>query len=380
MTRRVRDRDPAKKPAAADRRGERLVLALGLGLAGLVLGVASTVSDPLALGASLVLAGAAGGSVHASSGRLILGWFAVHERGLAMGARQTAQPLGVAVAAVALPPLAGSGRGVALAFLAGLCVLAAIVAVVATRDPARPARRPDAPVASPYRTPLLWRIHLASALLVVPQFTVATFAVVYLVDTHGWSAAGAGRLLAIAQVGGAAARLAGGIWSDRVGSRLIPMRILACATAVILAVLVLGTATSTPLAIGALLLAAVLSVSTNGLAFTAVAENAGPHWAGRALGIQNTGQNAVGAATPPVLAVLIDAHGYPAAFAAIIAVPLLAAAAVPARWRQGADIPAAPPPAAVAPTTPDRTTSDRTTSDWTTSDRTTSASPTQTRS
>ncbi|EIV91094.1 MFS transporter [Frankia sp. QA3] len=326
--------------AAADRFGERLVLASGLGLAGLVLGAASAVRNPLALGACLVLAGAAGASVHASSGRLILGWFAAHERGLAMGARQTAQPLGVAVAAIALPPLADTGRGVALAFLAGLCVLAAAVAAAVTRDPARPPRPPDTPVASPYRTPLLWRIHAASALLVVPQFAVATFAVVFLVDAHGWSAQGAGRLLAIAQLGGAAARLGAGVWSDRVGSRLLPMRILATATAAILAVLALAAATRAAVATGSLLLAAVLAVSTNGLAFTAVAENAGPHWAGRALGIHNTGQNAVAAATPPVLAALIDGHGYPTAFAATIVFPLLAAAAVPARRRAGTATPA----------------------------------------
>jgi len=70
-------------------------------------------------------------------------------------------------------------------------------------------------------------------------------------------------------------------------------------------------------------------VSTNGLAFTAVAEQAGAAWAGRALGIQNTGQNALAALTPPVVAVLIGAAGYPAAFAAAAALPLAAAALVP---------------------------------------------------
>jgi MFS family permease len=73
----------------------------------------------------------------------------------------------------------------------------------------------------------------------------------------------------------------------------------------------------------------VLAVSTNGLAFTAVAEYAGPHWAGRALGIQNTGQNLLAAVTPPVIAALIAAHGYPAAFAAAAILPLIAAALVP---------------------------------------------------
>ena len=42
----------------------------------------------------------------AASGRVVLGWFSARERGLAMGIRQTAQPLGVAIAAATLPVLA----------------------------------------------------------------------------------------------------------------------------------------------------------------------------------------------------------------------------------------------------------------------------------
>jgi len=163
----------------------------------------------------------------------------------------------------------------------------------------------------------------------VPQFAVATFALVFLVDQHGWAAPAAGRLLAVAQVCGAAARLGAGYWSDRVASRMRPMRMLALATAVVLLALAAGAATRSPLAIAALLVAAVASVSTNGLAFTAVAEHAGSSWAGRALGIQNTGQNAFAAATPPVLAAVIGGAGYGAAFAAVALFPLAAAAFVP---------------------------------------------------
>ncbi len=56
---------------------------------------------------------------------------------------------------------------------------------------------------------------------------------------------------------------------------------------------------------------------------------AGPSWAGRALGIQNTGQNAFAAATPPVLAAVIGAVGYPAAFGMVALFPLAASALVP---------------------------------------------------
>jgi sugar phosphate permease len=317
--------------AAADRWGERVVLAAGLGLAGLVLLAARQVHGTAGLAVCLALAGASGGSVFAASGRLILGWFARSERGLAMGIRQSAQPLGVALAAVTLPALGTHGVRGPLLFLGTFCLAAALLVVVLVRDPARPerpAKKADAPP-SPYRQPVLWRIHAASALLVVPQFTVATFALVYLVDGRGWTALAAGRLLAAAQACGAASRLGAGYWSDKAGSRMRPMRTLAISTGAGMLALAAAVAAGSSVAVPVLLACSVVAVSTNGLAFTAVAEYAGSAWAGRALGVQNTGQNALAAATPPVMALAIGAAGYAASFAVVAAFPLMAALLVP---------------------------------------------------
>jgi MFS family permease len=315
--------------AAADRFGERLVLASGLAGAGVVLLAAARAHGVAALGACLVAAGAAGGSVYAASGRLILGWFAASRRGLAMGIRQSAQPLGVAVAAVSLPTLAARGLAAGLTFLGGFCLAAVLLVAMVVRDPAHQARGGAQRDGSPYRAPALWRLHAASALLVVPQFTVATFALVFLVTARRWPVTGAGALLAAGAAAGAASRLAAGHWSDRAGSRMRPMRALALAISAVLGALAAAAAAGSALAVPLLLAAAVLAVSTNGLAFTAVAEYAGPRWAGRALGVQNTGQNLLAAATPPAGAALIAAHGYPIAFAAAAVLPLAAAALVP---------------------------------------------------
>jgi sugar phosphate permease len=320
---------------AADRFGERVVLSTGLGLSGAMLLIGASLHGAVALGLCLAVGGGAGGSVFAASGRLVLGWFAQHERGLAMGIRQSAQPLGVALAAVTLPALGSGGTGAPLLFLGGFSLLAAVLVVALVRDPPRP-QSPAAAAASagarpqsPYRQPVLWRIHAASALLVVPQFTVATFALVYLVDARGWTALAAGRLLAVAQLGGAMSRLGAGYWSDRVASRMRPMRALAVSTAVGLAGLAAAAASGTSIAVPLLLACSVVAVSTNGLAATAIAEYAGSGWAGRALGIQNTGQNALAAATPPVLALAIGSIGFGASFAVVAAFPLVAAALVP---------------------------------------------------
>ncbi|MCA2218749.1 MFS transporter [Jidongwangia harbinensis] len=317
--------------AAADRWGERVVLATGLAVAGLVLVAARWVHGTVTLAVCLVLAGAAAASVLAS-GRLILGWFARRERGLAMGIRQMSQPIGIGLAAAILPTLGAGGLGVPLLFL-GVCLLAASAAVaVLVRDPERPPPGPGrtAGAASPYRTPVLWRIHAASALLVVPQSTVGTFALIFLTDARGWTAVGAGQLLAGAQVFGALARLGAGAWSDRTGSRIRPIRILAVTTGAGMLALAAAAAAGSRLAVPVLLFLGVVVVSTNGLSFTAVGEYAGLAWAGRALGVQTTGQNTVGAGTPPVLAVVIAGAGFGPAFAAVAVFPLLAAILVPA--------------------------------------------------
>ncbi|SOB88496.1 MFS transporter [Streptomyces sp. 1331.2] len=315
--------------AAADRWGERWVLAAGLGLGGLVLVGAAAVHGPVGLGVCFLLAGAAGASAHASSGRLILGWFPARERGLAMGLRQTALPLGVAVAALLLPPLAVHGRAVALLVLGGLSVGAALLVVGAVRDPARPAGGHGARAANPYRTPVLWRLHGAATLLVVPQFTVSVFALVFLVDERGWAPSTAGPLLACVQLAGAGARLAAGRWSDLAGSRTGPMRRLALTAAGVLAVLAAGVLTDSAVAVAALAAAGVVTVSTNGLSFTAVAEYAGSAWAGRALGVHTTVQNAAAACVGPTVGALIGGFGYGWAYALVVAFPLVAAAVVP---------------------------------------------------
>jgi len=107
------------------------------------------------------------------------------------------------------------------------------------------------------------------------------------------------------------------------------MRILAITTAVGMHALSAAAAAGLVAAVPLLLACGVLAVSTNGLAFTAVAEYAGSAWAGRALGVQNTGQNALAAATPPVLALAIGSIGFGASFAIVAVFPMVAAAFVP---------------------------------------------------
>ncbi|OKJ94446.1 MFS transporter [Amycolatopsis sp. CB00013] len=320
--------------AAADRYGERLVMAIGLGVSGLLLVYAAVGDHSLGiLFGVFLLAGASTASVNAASGRAVLGWFGPAERGFAMGIRQMAQPLGVGVAAFGLPPLADRwGFQVSLLLPALTAIGVALLVAWLLIDPPRPesgttGEKPP----SPYRRPALWRVHGASALLVVPQFTVSAFTPVYLVTMHDWTAASAGWFVGAVQILGALGRLVSGYWSDRVGSRLRPMRQLAIASGAVMLLVALGDATWPWLVLLALVLAAVITVSDNGLGFTASAEMAGLAWAGRAMGTQNTGQNIAAALTPPMLGLVIGDSRYALAFCVAAIFPALAVALVPVK-------------------------------------------------
>ncbi len=318
-----------------DRRGERFSLLAGLALVALGGAIATRLEDVAALAAALTLAGVGAASTNSASGRVVVGWFPPERRGLAMGIRQTAQPLGVGLGALTVPVLAEThGIGPALSALVAATVVAGVLVAVVVLDPPRPGGGAGGAAANPYRADrYLARVHGASVLLVVPQFLVWTFSLTWLVTELDWAPAAAGVVVAATQVGGAAARIGSGWVSDRVGSRMRPMRAVAVVAAATMAALgglvAVGGSVATGLAVAVLVLASAVTVADNGLAFTAVAERAGPFWSGRALGMQNTAQHVVAACVPPVAGLVIAEWGYGAAFALAAIAPLLAVPLVP---------------------------------------------------
>ncbi|GLK16214.1 hypothetical protein GCM10017602_06960 [Herbiconiux flava] len=367
--------------ALADRLGERGVIAGGLALTAVFAALAAwAASAPGALEAPgllvlfLVLGGAASASTNSASGRVVVGWFSRERRGLAMGIRQMAQPLGTAVAALVVPPLAATaGFGAPLALAAVATALLAVGCALGIRNPPRPAPAPAtaavpaaaatpasgpattaaaAPAAAapaalapaalavgreksanPYRRDrFLVRIHAVSVLLVLPQFTLSTFGLLWLVAGLGVEPLAAGLVVSVSQFVGAGGRIAIGALSDRVGSRVRVLRAVCVAGISLLAAMaVLGGLQLTVAAAIVFVLATTVSVADNGLAFTSVAEAAGPAWAGRALGVQNTGQFLAASAVGPGVGALIALVGYPLAFALVALAPLAALPLVPRR-------------------------------------------------
>jgi sugar phosphate permease len=298
------------------------------------------------VGVFLFLGGMAAASSNSASGRLVVGWFPPDQRGLVMGIRQTAQPLGVGLGALVIPQLAEArGLTAALVFPAVACAAAAVISVVGVLDPPRPPRAEAHAneLANPYRgSSALWRIHAVSVLLVAPQCLVWTFTLVWLMTDRGWSAASAGAMVTFAQILGAAGRIAAGRWSDKTGSRLHPIRTIAIGAAIAMGLLAVTDLMHSPLSIAVMVAASVITVSDNGLAFTAIAELAGPFWSGRALGTQNTSQLLTTGIVPPVFGAIIAAAGFPLAFALcalfpLVALPLVPVDADPLRSRLPAD-------------------------------------------
>lgn len=317
-----------------DHRGERFGLLAGLGGAALAAIVATQVSGAVALSVALFAAGACGAATNSASARVVVGWFPPERRGLAMGIRQMAQPLGVAASAATIAPIA-MGAGVAPAIwvpAAGLTIAVVLVAVVVIDPPRPPSRAGSA--RNPYRgSRFLIRIHGTSSLLVVPQFLVWTYSLTWLVDDLGWSAAIAGAVVAVTQLIGSFARVAAGWLSDWVGSRMKPLRWIACvasATMLLLGIFAgLDGTWAAAIAVVMMFVASAVTVADNGLAFTAVAERAGPFWSGRALGVQNTAQFLTAAIVPPLAGAAITHWDYGLVFGIAAVMPLVAIPLVP---------------------------------------------------
>lgn len=325
-----------------DRYGERRALLAGLGLSGAagLLAIAAAGSGDgagavTAMAGGLFVAGAASGASNSATARVVVGWFPPERRGLAMGIRQTAQPLGVGIAAATMAVLAeqvGLGAGIAVPTV--WCLIGLVLIGLVVIDPPRPAREPHVAVVNPYRAdPFLPRVHAASVLLVAPQFLVWTFGLTWMVDDLGWPAALAGLVMLAAQLAGAAARIGAGWYSDVAGSRMGPMRQVALVAAGTLVALGVASGAApgwaTPVAVVLLMGASAVTVADNGLAFTAIAERAGPFWAGRAMGVQNTAQHLMAAAVPPVAGLVITHAGYGWVFGLAGLLPLLAVPLVP---------------------------------------------------
>jgi sugar phosphate permease len=278
--------------------------------------VIAVVGSYAALVLGLAAAGAFGASVNSASGRAVMHWFAPHERGLALGIRQAAIPIGGFAGAVALPALV-AGAGVAAAFyaLAANSLVWAIAAGVVMRERGLD-EQTEGHFTSPLRDARMWILCSASTLVLAGQMAIMGFVVLFLHDERGLSTAHAALVLAAVQVGGAATRVVVGRRSDRDRRRIPLFRVVSAALAVALAAAAVLAHAPLVVLVPVLVVAGVLGMSWNGLSFTAAAEAAGPRRSGAAIGFQQTALAIGGIAIPIAFAAVVSGGSWRVAFLA----------------------------------------------------------------
>jgi len=322
-----------------DRLGVRVTLGVGQAVIGVLVLVAALAGSLTTLLACLVLAGFGFSVLNPSTGRAVLEWFPPRGRGLAMGIKQTGLTLGGLVGALALPPLAlVAGWRAALAAGGALALVSAAVTLVAYRTPA--ARSDAAPAPGPrlgelrvfLRRPGVIVVFLSGLALSVAQSSVLAHLAIYARETFALSPVAAGQMLALAQAGGTASRLAWGAISDRFfGGRRRPgvvVNALIGAGAYVL--LALGDRLPVEGLVPLALVAGVGAFGWVGLYFALVAEIGGARYAGLLTGVAVAFAWSGVLVGPPVFGLLVDRTGsYTWPWLALAAIGLGVAATLP---------------------------------------------------
>ena len=311
---------------AADRFGERRIIPLGLAGTAVLLAVVAATSGYVALTVGLFLAGLFAASANAAGGRAVMGWFGPSERGMALGIRGASVPLGGGLAALVLPQIAdGSGPRASILALGVLIIVAAATTMIWLKDPpSGGAPRPPFVPRAVFADRHLWRLVIVTFLLTATQYAFVGFLALFLSDGRGVEATSAALALVGLHVLSAVSRIAAGRWSDLMGSRIRPLRIIAAVAFFGLLALGLVADAPAPVLVPVLVVAAFAGVSWNALTFAASAELAPPGSAGTAIGLQNTALALAAALFLPAFAVLVESTSWNAGFAICALAPLIA--------------------------------------------------------
>jgi ACS family hexuronate transporter-like MFS transporter len=277
-----------------DRVGVRASLASGLALIGALVVLASRADDLWGVLGCLVVGGFGFSVLNPATGKAVLDWFPPGRRGVAMGIKQTGLTLGGVAGALVLPPLAAGADWRQALAVAGLTSVACAFLVAVGYRQARTARA--VPAHDPgrvreafgfLRRPGVVVVMMCGLALSMTQSSLLSYLALYGREVLELSAVQAGRLLALAQIGGAAGRLMWGIVSDRVFQSRRRPGIVVSASLAVVAFALLAVGGRMPSAFVALLALAAGTAAFGwvGLYLTLVAELGGTRYAGLLTGL-----------------------------------------------------------------------------------------------
>jgi predicted MFS family arabinose efflux permease len=278
----------------ADRWGVMVTMVLGQAIiaAGLYT-VTGTASFSLLM-IVMACAGMGYGMLNPTTAKAALAWFPPRQRATAVGLKQVGLPLGGAIGASILPPLAlWFGWQPAVGVPASLVAMLAVLTWFLYRDPPAATGTGGQSVGpASLRSVLgnrdLWLVSSATLVFAGMQTVWMSFLVLYLTEVLRVSLVHAGRYLVMAQVTGMAGRVIFGVLSDRLfgGRRRIVLVIAgAGSTACTLVMAGTGAGTSAWVLAPLTLCFGFFGIGWNGVQHTLMAELVGPRGAGTAIGL-----------------------------------------------------------------------------------------------
>lgn len=298
-----------------DRRSERLIITGGALL--LAVGAAFAAfspSFPIVL-VSLLVGGAGYSASQPGGSKVVAAWFPPHQRGLAMGIRQTGLPLGGALAAAILPAVADKWDWqVALLVAAVVAALSGVLFGVAYRPPAQPvaASVPGFGIElrgllqmRPVRTAMQSGVAMVSV-----QFVIISYLMLYLRDVHDIPLTRGAWMLFGSQAAGVTGRVVLAALSDRVSNRMFPVVVAAAGAAsgaAVFAAMTAGPSFTTLLLFT--IVVGFFAFGWYGPWVVYVAEAAPPHAIGMTLALAMTANQLGIVLAPPVFGLLLDVSG-----------------------------------------------------------------------
>ena len=265
----------------------------------------------------MVVAGAGYGILNPTTTKAGMAWFPPRQRATVVGLKQVGLPLGGAVGALVMPPLAlAFGWRTAVVLPAALVALLALVTWLLYREPPAPLQG-GAPVAPLSLRMILghrdlWLVASSTLVFAGMQTVWMGFLVLYLTEVLHLSLVDAGHYLVMAQVTGMAGRVIFGMLSDRLfGGRRRIVLVIAGIGSTVCSLLMAGTGPGTgwwvlaPLALAF----GFFGIGWNGVQHTLMAELVGPRGAGTAVGLGLAISSLGVTICPPIFGVAVQHLG-----------------------------------------------------------------------
>ncbi len=288
----------------------QVVIALGL------FAVGGSVSFML-LSVLMMLAGTGYGMLNPTTAKAVMIWFPRRHRATVVGLKQVGLPLGGAVGALVMPPLALSiGWRPAVALSASVIACLAVLTWALYRDPpgfeAETTRAGGGSLGEVLRNRDLWLLAISTLVFAGMQTVWMSYLVLYLRDVVAMPLVTAARVLVLAQLTGMVGRVVFGVLSDRFfgGRRRIVLVLaglgsMACS----LAIASTGPDTSPWLLAVLAIVFGFVGIGWNGVQHTLMAELVSPRSVGTAVGLGLAVSSFGVTVCPPLFGALVEWAG-----------------------------------------------------------------------